>query len=145
MALHRNTDRLWYSLSTDGLRFGAERELASHLDNRDRYIVAVGWVVRGQRLLGFLYGAGAVPTLNRNRIFARWLQKKVVFVTDEGKRLTPAWSLGPDRQLIPLDKAGKLAGHFEVFAEDGKTRLAPPVPAHAVSGAVYALQSSCRR
>ena len=145
MALHRNADRLWYSLSIDGMRFGPERELACHLDDRDRYIVAVGWVVRGQRLLGFLYGAGAVPTLNRNRIFARWLQKKVVFVTDEGKRLTPIGSLGPDRQVIPLGKAGKLRGHFEVFAEDGKTRLGPPVPAEAVSGAVYTLQSSCRR
>jgi len=28
--------------------------------------------------------AGAVPELNRNRIFARWLQKKVVFTSEDG-------------------------------------------------------------
>ncbi|MBN1344983.1 MAG: hypothetical protein JXQ73_19980 [Phycisphaerae bacterium] len=139
MALHRNTDRLWYALSDDGMRFGPERELVTHLGDQDRYIVAVGWVVRGDRLLGFLYGAGAVPGLNRNRIFARWLQKRVVFVTDDGKRLAPTQSLGPDRQLIPI--VGEIKGHFEVFAEDGKTRLAQSPATKAVSGAVYVVDT----
>jgi len=140
MALHRNTDRLWYCLSSDGMHFEPERELVRHLDDRDRYIVAVGWVVQGTRLLGFLYGAGAVPTLDRNRIFARWLQKKVVFVDDQGKRFEPTRSLGPDRQLLWLGEAGKLDGRFEVFAEDGRTRLGKPMRAKAVSGAVYKLR-----
>lgn len=141
MALHRNADRLWYSLSNDGMHFEPEHELALHLDERDRYIVAVGWVVQGDRLLGFLYGAGAVPTLNRNRIFARWLQRKVVFVGEDGQRLEPTRSLGPDRQIIPLGKSPKLKGRFEIYAEDGETRIGSSIPAQAAAGCVYRVQS----
>jgi hypothetical protein len=140
MGLHRNCDRLWYSLSTDSMHFEPERELVNHLGDADRYIVAIGWVVRGQRLLGFLYGAGAVPGLDRNRIFARWLQKKVVFVGADGKRYERVRSLGPDRQLIELNARNEIQGHFEVFGEDGKTRLGPAIPGRAVSGAIYELQ-----
>jgi len=140
MALHMNTDRLWYSLSNDGMHFEPERELAGRLDDRDRYIVAVGWVVGGRRVLGFLYGAGAAPTLDRNRLFARWLQKKVVFITDQGKRLEPSRSLGPDRQLIPLGGEKELAGHVEIFSEDGQTPLGPASSCKIVSGCVYRLQ-----
>lgn len=141
MALHRNTDRLWYSLSTDGMRFGPERELACHLSKEDRYIVAVGWVLQGRRLLGLLYGAGAVPGLNRNRIFARWHQKKVVFVTKQGRRIEPTRSLGPDRQFLSLGGDHELEGRFEVLAQDGKTRLGAPIPGKIVSGKIYKLRS----
>ncbi len=139
MGLHRNGDRLWYSLSADGMTFGPEHELVKNLDDRDKYIVAVGWVTRGSRVLGLLYGAGAVPELNRNRLFARWLQKKVVFVANDGRRFEPTASLGPDRQMIPLGDLKKAQGHFEVLSEDGRTPLVSKLPAEAVSGGVYRL------
>ncbi len=62
MGLHFNGDHLWYSLSRDGMKFDPPHVLAKNLGEKDRYMVAVGWVVKGQRVLGFLYGAGEVPT-----------------------------------------------------------------------------------
>jgi len=139
MALHANTDRLWYSLSRDGARFGPERLLARSLGEPDRYIVAVGWVTREDRVLGFLYGAGAVPELNRNRIFARWLQKKVVFTDSTGRRHEPAGALGPDRQILRLEGKAGIAGKLEVFSEDGRTPIGSPVPVKLTPGGVYKL------
>lgn len=139
MALHMNRDKLWYSLSADGMRFDAPRELAKNLGDADRYIVAVGWVVRSNRVLGFLYGAGAIPELCRNRIFGRWLQKKVVFVASDGTRYEPAGALGPDRQIIKLPQGTELEGVFEVYAEDGVTLLGKS-PGRAVPSAGYVLE-----
>ena len=80
MGLHENGPRLWQTVSTNGLSFPPVRTLLTNLDATDAYIVALGWVTRGsqekpgRRLRGVLYGAGPVPGLNRNSIYARWLQ-----------------------------------------------------------------------
>ncbi len=140
MALHANADRLWYALSPDGMKFGPQREMARNLGADDRYIVAVGWVLNGERVLGFVYGAGAVNSLNRNRLFARWLQKKVAFIADDGTRVEPAGALGPDRVILPMGSASALQGRIELHAEDGKTALGAPLPAKLISGAVYRLR-----
>lgn len=130
MGLHMNTGRIFYSVSRDGLDFPEARELHSHRDADDRYMVAVGWVVRGdqeeggRQLLGVLYGAGAVPSLDQNRIFATWLQKKAVFVTADGRRLEPTRAFGPDRQHLVTDDKEPLTGRIELYAEDGKTLIA---------------------
>jgi hypothetical protein len=137
MGLHANSDRLWYALSADGMRFEPERPLAASLGRDDKFIVAIGWVTQQDRLLGFLYGAGAVPELNRNRIFARWLQKRVVFVADDGRRFEPTGALGPDRQIIALGTEGVLHGRLELFGEDGKTPLCEPIPMRITPGGVY--------
>lgn len=122
MALHMNRDRLWYSLSRDGLRFDAPKELTANRTLDDRYIVAIGWVTDGKTVFGCLYGAGAVPGLNQNRIFAKWLQKRVVFVSDDGAVIGDERANGPDRVRFTVP-AGGARGHFEVYAEDGKTLL----------------------
>lgn len=139
MGLHMNRDRLWYALSNDGMRFGPVKELGRNASDQDRYIVAVGWVVRGNSVLGFLYGASAVPSLDRNRIYGRWLQKKVVFVANDGATSEPTAALGPDRQIIPVLPDRTRDGHFEVYAEDGETLLFKSEPATLVSGAVYGI------
>lgn len=141
MGLHRNTDRLWYALSEDGRHFEPQRELGTSSGPDDRYIVAIGWVVRDDRLLGFVYGAGAVPELNRNRLFARWLQKKVVFTDDRGRSYTTTAALGPDRAMIPLGEAKSLTGFVQVFAEDGTTPLGDRQPLQLMSGGVYVLET----
>ncbi len=138
MGLHQNGDRLWYTLSQDPLQFPPEQELAQNLGDEDRYIVAIGWVLHDDRVLGALYGAGAVRTLDRNRIFARWLQRKVVFVAEDGTRYEPDAALGPDRQIIPLPVGEPVRGRFEIYAEDGAT-LVSEAPAEAVAGRVYRL------
>ena len=113
------------------LHFENERDMFQSLDWEDRYIFAVGYVRKGDALLGVLYGAGATTGLNRNQIFGRWLQKKVV-ITEETEKRYPgsgaeyqaAGSLGPDRQEIkvPIDRE-KLVGTLTVYAEDGITPL----------------------
>jgi hypothetical protein len=140
MGLHANTGRLWYALSDDGMKFETQRELAVSRGEADKYIVAIGWVSSGDRLLGFLYGAGAVPSLDRNRLFARWLQKKLVFTDRWGKSYTAAGALGPDRQVLSISATGETQGRLEVFAEDGKTRLGEPLDTKLVPGRVYRLK-----
>lgn len=136
MAIHQNGDTIHYSLSTDGMSFSPKQVLAKNQDKMDRYIVAVGWVMQDNRVLGFLYGAGQVPGLNRNRIFARWLQKKVVFIPDDGQLIEPIAALGPDRQILEFPGDQPINGHFEVYAEDGTTRIAE-YPLAVKQGRVY--------
>ncbi|NLE58070.1 MAG: hypothetical protein GX616_06910, partial [Planctomycetes bacterium] len=138
MALHANTSRLWYALSSDGMKFEPQREMAVSRSDADKYIVAVGWVTSGDRLLGFVYGAGAVPSLDRNRLFARWLQKKLIFTDRQGKTLTVTGALGPDRQIISLP-ARETEGRLEILSEDGKTRLGELLDLKLTTGRVYRL------
>ena len=139
MGLHRNGDKLWYCLSTDGMKFDPPVEMAKCQGEADRYMVAIGWVTRGNRVLGFLYGAGAVNSLDRNRIFGRWLQKKVVFVAKDGTRYEPTTAVGPDRQIIKVPVGKETDGTFEVYSEDGVTLLGKS-PGKAVPSAGYVLE-----
>jgi hypothetical protein len=123
MGLHNNAPSLWYSLSTDGVSFGSEQTLFNHLSAQDQYMVALGFVTRGNEILGVLYGASAVETLDQNRIFARWLQKKVVITDSSGVQYFAQSAYGLDRQWFPAPASGFLEGTMVVFAEDGVTPL----------------------
>lgn len=123
MALHRNTDRLWYSIAKgDGLSFVKEQLLMKNQGASDRYIVAVGLVADATSVYGFLYGASPTRSLNTNKIFAQWLQKRVEFVGKDGGVTTCTAAHGPDRARMPLPN-GTATGHFRVRAEDGETLL----------------------
>ncbi len=134
MGLHENGKRLWQTVSTNGLACPAARPLLTNLAAADAYIVALGWVVRGpqespgRKLLGVLYGAGPVPALNENSIYARWLQKRAIFVANDGTRLAGTKAIGPDRQLLALPNTDSLTGRFELYAEDGRTLLGASAP-----------------
>ena len=129
MGLHENGTRLWQTVSSNGLAFPAARTLLTNLEAADSYIVALGWVVRGpqespgRKLLGVLYGAGPVSALNQNSLYARWLQKRVVFVANDGTGYPGTKALGPDRQLLAVPDAGPVTGRFEVYGEDGVTLM----------------------
>lgn len=144
MGLHRNGDSLYYSLSHDGMKFNKQRTLCKNLNDADRYIIAMGWVTQKQKVLGFLYGAGYSKYLDRNRLWARWLQKKVVFVAENGKRYEPSSAMGPDRQIIKLPKGSELNGHFEVYAEDGSTVLLKSYPGKLVAGGIYTISCTAK-
>jgi hypothetical protein len=126
MGLHMNGDRLWYALSRDGNTFSPQRVLCTRLGGADAHIVSVGFVVAGgqeaagRRVLGFLYGAGALPSLDANRIFARWLQKRVVLTAGD-ELFEPSTAMGPDRQIIKLTHAVNV--QLELYAEDGVTLI----------------------
>jgi hypothetical protein len=139
LAFHQNGPSLFYSLSADPLHFPPPKLLATHLSDADRYIVAVGLVVdQHQSLLGFLYGAGAVPSLDHNRIFARWLQRKVIFLTNDGRQLSPSYSFGPGRAL--LDLPSPTIGRLQLYSEDGTTLLLNTPPILLTPGHAYTLQ-----
>ncbi len=146
MGLHLNGDRTWYSLSRDGLQFPTPRELFTNLSPADRYIVALGWVVQGKyqdsarRLLGVLYGAGHDSGLASNRIFAHWLQRKIVWVPASGQRSEGQKARGPSRQLLPLSASDGIEGRVELYAEDGKTLIGRSTSLKLESGKVYQLQ-----
>jgi hypothetical protein len=91
-------------------------------------------------LLGVLYGAGPVSALNQNSIYARWLQKRIVFVANDGTRNPGTKALGPERQLLAFSSAGSVAGRFEVYAEDGATLLGTSATQTVSSGQSYRLK-----
>jgi hypothetical protein len=123
MGLHHNGPDLFYALSNDGLHFQPPRKLFAHRDEADRYIVAIGFVTRGNKLLGVLYGAGAKPSLDQNRIFARWLQPHVVVTKKNGEKLEATESLGPDRAAIRSSEP--ISGTLQVATETLSVELKP--------------------
>ena len=167
MALHANGERLFYAVSSDGLHFQPPRELCRRLGDADRYIVAVCFVTTGEQDApgrdahvvgearhpavvaddagdgegagaGVAEGAGAAPTLDANRIFARWLQKKLVFTAADGTSTEPAAALGPDRQVMPAER--EWTGRVQLFGEDGVTAIAADDGVSLKVGRAYAVQ-----
>jgi len=129
-----------YSLSTDGVTFPSPQTLFRNISSQDFYIVAVGFVMKANQLLGALYGASGVPTLDQNQIFARWLQKKIVIIDTSGIQYSPQGSYGPDRQRFELPPSGSFQGTILVYAEDGLTPLASS-PIDVRGGKAYQLVS----
>jgi hypothetical protein len=140
MGLHANTDRLWYALSRDGKTFSPQRELCRRQGETDAFTVAVGFVVAGEqeksgrRMLGILYGAGAAPSLDANRIFARWLQKRVVLTAGD-ELFESSRAMGPDGQLVGLPYAVTVP--LEIYAEDGVTLIGRSAATQFVPGKAY--------
>jgi len=125
VGFHDNAPTLWYSLSNDGIKFNKENVLFGSLASGvDSFIVSLGFVTSGSQLLGVVYGAGAAPTLDQNRIFARWLQKKAVITDSSGAQMTLQGGYGPDRQWFHGPPSGSLQGTIAVYSEDGVTPLA---------------------
>jgi hypothetical protein len=143
MGLHGNGTRLWQTVSTNGAAFPPTRTLLTNLGADDAYIVALGWVVRGsqeapgRKLLGVLYGAGPVSALNENRIYARWLQRRLVFVADDGQHYPGMRALGPDRQLLSFTSAQPVSGRFQVYNENGGILLGVSRAITVRSGETY--------
>jgi hypothetical protein len=109
--------------------------LATSAGDADRFIVSVGFVVSGEKLLGILYGAGATGSLDQNRIFGLWLQNKLVI--DHAK--APIVAFGPDRQVISSLKP--LTTTLRLFAEDGQTLMATADDVKLAPGRAYEITS----
>jgi hypothetical protein len=119
-----DSNHLWYSLSIDPHAFSDEHLLLATFDPLDRFIFSLGFVRRGNRLLGVLYGAGDDPADDHNQIFAEWLQKRIELVArpvfDQGNGATyeAMGALGPDRQKFRLPGDMPFDGELRVF-DDG--------------------------
>lgn len=124
MLLHQNADKISVSVSTDSSRFPTPATLFRNLGDEDRYMVACGLVTDGKAAFGVLYGAGATKSLDQNRIFARWLQRKVVFRTAGKNIAATARAFGPDRLRITLPSGVKtVTGRLTLMSEDGITPI----------------------
>ncbi len=154
MALHKkgdvgltakDADKLWFSLSNDGKTFGPEEDMVRAREEMDRYIFAVGFVTRRDRVLGVLYGAGPTVLCNRNQIFGYWLQKRVVLTAKpgysegNGAEYEAQGALGPNRQWIKLPLGQPFEGTLTLYNEDGVTTLGT-VPVSLKPGSVYQLK-----
>jgi hypothetical protein len=60
----------------------------------------------------------------KTKIFARWLQKKVVITDSANVQHLPHGGYGPDRQQFQIPQSGAITGTLSVYAEDGVTPLA---------------------
>jgi hypothetical protein len=111
-----------YSLSNDGIAFGAESSLFGGLLPEDHFVTTPAFVTKGGSILGVLYGANPLDLLNAaNQIYARWLQKKVVITDSSGAQSLLQGGYGPDRQWFEAPPTGFLQGTITVYAEDGVT------------------------
>lgn len=124
MVLHRNGNELRYSIGSSPVDFAPSNQLLTNQNANDRYIVATSLVVKNNRLYGVLYGAGTVPTLDHNAINAKWLQKKVIFISDATQeRLGESVkAYGSDRLIMNLTKEIE-TGKFFIYDTDGTTLL----------------------
>jgi hypothetical protein len=93
--------------------------------------------MKGNQLLGVLYGGNPIDLLNpQNQIFARWLQKRVVITDASSAQYTVQGGYGPDRQWFTVPQP--VTVRIAVYSEDGVT----PLGAGSVSispGQVYQL------
>jgi hypothetical protein len=141
MTLMSNTSQVWYSMSRDGISFAPMQTLFYSLSALDSSIDSLSFVTSGGRLLGVLYGANTGTPDNQlpdNKIFARWLQKKVVITDSSGVQYFAQGSYGPDRQWFQVPASSSLEGTMVVYAEDGLTPLGSSLVT-LTAGKAYAL------
>lgn len=120
---HRNRDYVRYSIGPNPSNAGTGvADLFTYKGTADRYITSCGFVQEANKLIGCLYGASSSTSLTQNQIFARWLQRKVVFNNSSIRWGDIEDSVGPDKVRF-YTAAGQYVetGTFKVYAEDGVT------------------------
>lgn len=138
----RGSEGLWYSESPDGSAFGRERVLFTAIGPQDRFIFSMAFVTRGNSVLGVLYGAGADSDDSHNRIFARWIQKRLVLRAGEGleagngAEYEAEGAIGPNRQVFSLPRGQPFEGEMVMYGDDGATLMGRS-PVSLKPGAIY--------
>ena len=122
-AYHNNGQAAYFSLNTTIASPAVPSVLFPRLGSADNFITSVGLVSDGTRLWGALYGASAVSTLDQNRIFASWLQRKVTF-QNTSTFLAANQANGPDTLYVLMTAGqGVETGTFSGYDTDGTTLL----------------------
>jgi hypothetical protein len=124
MGMHHNRQELRYSLSNSLTSFPASSFLLGNYNAADLYIVSMGFVTNANRLYGIIYGAGPTGDLSHNSLHARWLTKKIIFISD---RTNARWgdierAYGPNQVVLYMSTVME-TGRFYVYDTDGTTLL----------------------
>lgn len=124
MGMHNNSPAARSSVSTSLTTFPNSTILFPKFGATDNYITSIGFVAADNRLYGALYGASSVISMDKNAIYAYWLTKKIIFVSDETGLSwgNPERSHGPEQVVLPMDRTFN-TGHFNVYDSDGTTLL----------------------
>ncbi|GEM_PF-1182234 len=134
MVSQQNEAAIYSSLTTDPSSFPQESLLFNNLeaeteanDELDDYIVSAGLVTDGTALRGVLYAASPTESKNRNKLFATWLQKKVLFTLNADGEIWGGTerSEGPNKIRLAMDanKGFIQTGRFNIYDTDGTTLL----------------------
>lgn len=117
---HTNNNLMWVSTTTNLSALNDPVVAFTSNGSADATMATCGWVQDGTRILGMLYGGGPPSTNNQFRIFARWLQKRVVFTNAYG-----TWDVNtgytPSNSRLALTSIE--TGRFKVYDTDGTTLL----------------------
>ncbi len=143
MVAHHNGQQVYYSVSTDPASFPVLQTLFSTTGitegdesvAQDNYIVSAGIVADTTTLYGVLYGAAETSSLNTNKIFAKWLQKKVYFSNEDVGYGGIERADGPKKVRLGLDGANDIqTGNIYIYDTDGTTLLFTSPEVTLVSG-----------
>jgi hypothetical protein len=134
---HNNGANTYLSLNTSLASPAVPSLLFPHTGTADSFITSIGLVTDGTRLYGALYGASAVPSLDQNRIFASWLQRKVVF-QNASTFLGANQSYGPDMLFVYMTPGQSVeTGRFSVYDSDGTTLVAQTPKVTLLAGDIW--------
>jgi len=126
LGTHRNTNNVELTVSTDLDNFDNPTIPTITLNNssnpNDKFIATLGFVEDENSLKGYLYGSSSVTTLNNNKIYANWLQKKVIFKNDHVRWGDVEEAYGPDRIALFMSTQVE-TGKFYIYDSDGTTLL----------------------
>ncbi|HEX4417236.1 MAG TPA: hypothetical protein VH165_05015 [Kofleriaceae bacterium] len=138
-AYHNNGAAAYASLSTSIASPAAPSVLFNRSGSADSFITSVGLVTDGARLYGALYGASPVSTLDQNRIFASWLQRKVTF-QNASTVLAANQANGPDTLYVYMTAGQDVeSGALNVFDTDGTTLLRQTPKVTVLQGDIWNL------
>lgn len=122
-AYHNNGPAAYFSLGASLASPPLPAVLFGRAGGADAHITSVGLVSDGTRLWGALYGASAVSSLDQNRIFATWLQRKAVFQS-ASTYLAASQAYGPSSLHVYMAAGqGTETGRFSIYDTDGTTLL----------------------
>lgn len=124
MGMHHNGQELRYSLSNNLTSFPTSNFLFGNYNANDLFITSMGFVTNANRLYGIIYGAGPNSNLSQNSLHARWLTKKIIFISD---RTNARWgdiekAHGPNQVVLYMNTDME-TGHFYVYDTDGTSLL----------------------
>jgi len=118
---HTNSNKLYMTCGTSLTNLGDPVQIIELSANE--YMPTCCWVQDGSKIIGILYGHTTDPDLWDNRIYAQWLQKKLVF-SNASVSWEDEFSLSPSIERLDMNAGYDVeTGTLKVYDTDGTTLL----------------------